>query len=128
MVQGHVDGIGHVRALKAAAEAAGGESDWVLELNAPSEVARYVVEKGSITVEGISLTVAGVEHGSNGEAAVTIAIIPHTYRATNLHTLRPGNELNLEADVLAKYAEQRARLERHGVERITEAALIAAGF
>ena len=128
VVQGHVDGVGRLRSLTAVAAAAGRESDWVLELMAPAPVARYVVEKGSITVEGISLTVAAVDHKPSGDAAVTIAIIPHTYAATNLHTLRSGDELNLEADVLAKYAEQRARLERHGPERITELSLIAEGF
>ena len=128
VVQGHVDGVGKLRAMTAVAAAARGESDWILELTAPPAVARYIVEKGSITVEGISLTVAAVTHHAGGEAGVTIAVIPHTYAATNLHTLQPGDDLNLEADVLAKYAEQRARLERHGVELITEASLIAAGF
>lgn len=128
VVQGHVDGVGRLRSLAAVAAAAAGESDWVLELSAPPAVARYVVEKGSITVEGISLTVAAVAHQPNGEAHITIAVIPHTYAATNLHTLQPGDELNLEADVLAKYAEQRARLERHPDSKITEETLIAAGF
>ncbi|WP_419804116.1 riboflavin synthase [Terriglobus sp.] len=128
VVQGHVDGVGHVRALKAVAEAAAGESDWLLEFTAPAEVARYVVAKGSITVEGISLTVAAVTHQPGGEASVTIAVIPHTYAVTNLHTLGPGSELNLEADVLAKYSEQRARLERHEASNLSEEMLIAAGF
>lgn len=128
VVQGHVDGVGRLRSLIAVAAAAAGESDWILELTGPPAVARYVVEKGSITVEGISLTVAAVAHQPGGEAAITIAIIPHTYAATNLHTLQPGDEVNLEADVLAKYAEQRARLERHPDTRISEESLIAAGF
>jgi riboflavin synthase len=67
---------------------------------------RYVVEKGSIAVEGISLTVAGLEGDE-----IWIAILPHTYSATNLHALRPGMGVNLEVDVLAKYAESRARAE-----------------
>jgi riboflavin synthase len=62
-----------------------------------------VVEKGSITIEGISLTVARIE-----ETAVTIAIIPHTYTVTNLHTLTPGSPVNIEVDVMAKYAERLA--------------------
>ena len=129
VVQGHVDGVGRLCSLVAvAAAAAQGASDWVMELTAPPAVARYIVEKGSITVEGISLTVAAVAPAANGEAAVTVAIIPHTYAATNLHTLKPGDEVNLEADVLAKYAEQRARLERHEASHITEALLISAGF
>ena len=130
VVQGHVDGVGRLCAMNAVAAAAGGESDWVLELTAPPAVARYVVEKGSITVEGISLTVAAVSPaaGIESEAKVTIAVIPHTYAATNLQTLKPGDEVNLEADVLAKYAEQRARLQRHAESQLTEAMLIAGGF
>ncbi len=128
VVQGHVDGVGRLGALTAVAAAAKGESDWILELTANPAVARYVVEKGSVTVEGISLTVAAVDYQPNGEAKVTIAIIPHTYAATNLHTLKPGDELNLEADVLAKYAEQRARLQRQADSHITEQSLLAAGF
>ena len=128
VVQGHVDGVGYLRSLLAVAPAAGGESDWVMQLTAPPAVARYVVEKGSVTVEGISLTVAGVDPQPTGEAAITIAIIPHTYAATNLHTLRPGDEVNLEADVLAKYAEQRARLSHHSDSHLTEESLIAEGF
>ena len=68
----------------------------------PRGQSKYVVEKGSITIEGISLTVAKL----SGDDA-TIAIIPHTYHATNLHSLRPGDLLNIEVDVLAKYAEKR---------------------
>ena len=79
-----------------------------------------MVAQGSITVEGISLTVADVL----GDV-VSIAIIPHTYAATNLHTLQPGDPVNLEVDVLAKYAEQRARAVP---ETITEASLIALGY
>lgn len=128
VVQGHVDGVGRLRSLTAVAAAAHGESDWVLEVDVPEAVARYVVEKGSITVEGISLTVAAVKHLPDGAAVVTIAIIPHTYGSTNLHALQVGDEVNLEADVLAKYAEQRARLRQHEAERITERSLLAEGF
>jgi riboflavin synthase len=82
------------------------ETDWVFRLRIPESLRRYVVEKGSITVEGISLTVAGIAGND-----VTIAIIPHTYAATNLHTLKPGDGLNIEVDVLAKYAESQGRLD-----------------
>jgi riboflavin synthase len=82
---------------------------------------RYVVEKGSITVEGISLTVVGVAGDE-----VRIAIIPHTYGATNLHTLRPGDGVNIEVDVLAKYAESRGRGEAK--RELTVANLIANGY
>ena len=101
VVQGHVDGVGTLVALD---PVAGAESDWKLRIRVPRELMRYVVEKGSIAVEGISLTVAGVEGDE-----IWIAILPHTYRATNLHALRPGTGVNLEVDVLGKYAESRAQ-------------------
>lgn len=99
VVQGHVDGVGTLVVLEPVT--AGG--DWKLRVRVPTALLRYVVEKGSIAIEGISLTVAGVE----GDA-VWIAILPHTYQATNLHTLKPGDGVNVEVDVLAKYAEGRA--------------------
>src|SRR5580700_10888557 len=103
VVQGHVDGVGTLVALDPVV--AGVEAtDWVLRLRVPQGLMRYVVEKGSITVEGISLTVAGVVGNE-----VRIAIIPHTYGATNLHTLKVGDGMNIEVDVLAKYAESRGR-------------------
>lgn len=97
VVQGHVDGVGKLLAL----EKIKGADDWRLSLSIPGGMERYVVTQGSITVEGISLTVARIT-----DAAVEIAIIPHTYKATNLHTLKPGSPLNIEVDVLAKYAEK----------------------
>jgi riboflavin synthase len=100
IVQGHVDGVGKLISLKKVTH---GE-DWRLALAIPEELARYVVTQGSITVEGMSLTVAAIE--GNG---VEIAIIPHTYQATNLRALRAGDSLNIEVDVLAKYAEKMAR-------------------
>ena len=69
-----------------------------------------------------------METGAGGSADVTIAIIPHTYAATNLHTLQPGDPINLEVDVLAKYAEQRASAAAAKPETITEASLMALGF
>ncbi len=101
VVQGHVDGVGTVVGLDPVAAGATG-TDWVLRVRLPEELRRYVVAKGSIAVEGISLTVAGVE----GDA-IWIAILPHTYAATNLHALKVGMGVNLEVDVLAKYAEAR---------------------
>ncbi len=86
----------------------------------PEGLARYVVEKGSIAVEGISLTVAGIAGDE-----VWIAILPHTYAATNLHTLRPGMGVNIEVDVLAKYAESRERGER---SELTVEYLLANGY
>jgi riboflavin synthase len=95
IVQGHVDGIGRVRAL--APEGVGMR----LEIEPPAELLRYCVEKGSIAVEGVSLTVAALD----GDGLV-IALVPHTLVATTLGSLAPGDEVNLEADVVAKYVER----------------------
>jgi riboflavin synthase len=119
VVQGHVDGVGTLAGLEPV-RGAGGESDWVLRIRVPRELMRYVVEKGSISVEGISLTVAGVERDE-----IWIAILPHTYSATNLHALKPGMEVNLEVDVLGKYAESRAREQR---SELTVDYLLANGY
>ena len=126
VVQGHVDGVGRLTSLTAVTSGAESETDWLLKLTAPAPLARYIVEKGSLSVNGISLTVAAVEPVEHGEVLVTIAIIPHTYAVTNLHTLQPGDPINLEVDVLAKYAEQRERAPRS--ETITELSLIGMGF
>jgi len=106
VVQGHVDGVGTLTALDPVSGAHGqqDDSDWVLRIRVPQPLLRYVVEKGSIAIEGISLTVAAVESDE-----IRISILPHTYRATNLHALKPGMEVNLEVDVLGKYAESRTR-------------------
>ncbi len=111
VVQGHVDATGTLLALERVS--AGERTDWVLRIAVPPAVGRFVVEKGSIAIEGISLTVArwlpapfapGEDRFGTGE--LHVAIIPHTYEATNLHTLRPGAAVNLEADVLMKLAVQ----------------------
>jgi riboflavin synthase len=101
IIQGHVDGIGSLVQL----EPIRGQDDYWLRLTIPESLTRYVVEKGSIAVEGISLTVANIA----GEE-VGIAIIPHTYAATNLHALKPGDAVNIEVDILAKYAEKMGAL------------------
>ena len=100
IVQGHVDGTGSLLGLE---KIQGGE-DWRLKLKIPDGLARYVVAQGSITVEGISLTIARIDRDQ-----VEIAIIPHTYQATNLHSLRRSDLVNIEVDVLAKYAEKMSR-------------------
>jgi riboflavin synthase len=122
VVQGHVDGTGTVRSLAAAAGAGG---DWWLEVVAPENVARYVVEKGSIAIEGISLTVARWDGQTAG-----VAIIPHTYAHTNLATLKAGDPVNLEADVLLKYAEKARHTESSHTEssELTLAYLIENGY
>jgi riboflavin synthase len=119
VVQGHVDGVGTLVALDAVTPGAVG-TDWVLRLRLPEGLARYVVAKGSIAVEGISLTVAGI-----AEDEVWIAILPHTYAATNLHALRSGMGVNIEVDVLAKYAEGWERAERR---ELTVEYLLANGY
>lgn len=122
VVQGHVDGVGTLESLEPLDPAHPNTTDWWLRLKIPANCAPYVVEKGSITVEGISLTVARVDKDH-----VMIAIIPHTYAMTNLHTLKPGCAINIEADVLAKYAEQRGRTAQSEFE-LTVEYLIANGY
>jgi riboflavin synthase len=98
VVQGHVDAIGKVISLQPLHPVLD-TTDWRLIIEIPAQLATQVISQGSITLDGISLTVARV----NG-LQIEIAVIPHTYKATNLHTLRPGDPLNIETDVLAKYA------------------------
>jgi len=95
IVQGHVDGVGEVLGIRAEAEA----EMW--EFGAPEVVLRYVVEKGSICVDGISLTVVAVR-----EASFTVSILPQTRANTNLGEIGAGDRVNLEADVVAKYVER----------------------
>jgi riboflavin synthase len=95
VVQGHVDGVGRVRSVTPEGE---GRRIW---FDAPDAVLRYCVEKGSIAIEGVSLTIAALD-----DAGVAVALIPHTLAATTIGLLAPGDEVNLEADVLAKYVER----------------------
>ena len=94
-VQGHVDGAGSIRSV---APEGDGKRIWV---DAPPELLRYVVEKGSIAMQGASLTVAAVDAGG-----FAVALIPHTLGATTLGALEPEDRVNLETDVLAKYVEK----------------------
>jgi riboflavin synthase len=97
-VQGHVDAVGRIQSVEA-------EGDGLrVFVEAPEDVLRYCVEKGSITVDGVSLTIAEL-----GEDVFAIALVPHTLDATTLSDLRPGRAVNLEADVLAKYVERLLR-------------------
>ena len=96
-VQGHVDGTGRIRAVEPE-----GDSRRVT-IEAPAEILRYCVEKGSIAVEGVSLTIAGLT-----ENAFEVALVRHTLEATTLGSLEHGDEVNLEVDVLAKYVERLA--------------------
>jgi riboflavin synthase len=120
VVQGHVDGTGTLVALEPITPDAP-TTDWRLRLTIPDVLTRYVVEKGSITIEGISLTVASI----NGNE-VTVAIIPHTYAATSLRTLAPNAPLNIEVDVLGKYAERQQQTPPKF--KLTEQYLIANGY
>jgi riboflavin synthase len=95
VVQGHVDGVGIVRTL----EPEGGGMRLTVE--APPDLLRYLVDKGSVAIEGVSLTVASLR-----DDAFEIALIPHTLAETTLGELRPGDPVNLEVDVLAKYVER----------------------
>ncbi len=107
IVQGHVDGVGRMIELERILDSEGRRSDnWWLHIEIPSEIEKYTVFKGSISIEGISLTVAKLE-----ENRCTIAIIPHTVELTNLGSLKPGDPVNLEADVIAKYVEKMIRPE-----------------
>lgn len=100
VVQGHVDGTGKLLSLTPVKN--GG--DYWLRIQIPRSLIKYAVEKGSITIEGISLTIAKLVQDE-----ITIAIIPHTYQSTNLKFLKKDDALNLEVDVLAKYAEKMSR-------------------
>jgi len=100
VVQGHVDGVGRLLALKPVAPESD-TTDWWLEIEVPEAIRPYVVEKGSIAIDGISLTVARWDG-----ARTSVAIIPHTYAHTNLRSRRAGDLLNLEADVLLRHAAQ----------------------
>lgn len=95
IVQGHVDGVGRVQSVEAAGEGL------LVFVEAAPELMRYCVEKGSITVDGVSLTVAELHDDAFG-----VALVPHTLSATTLSTLVPGRQVNLEVDVIAKYVER----------------------
>lgn len=119
-VQGHVDGVGRVARLVCEGPLDNPKS-WWLSVRVPEELGRYVAEKGSIAIDGISLTVASWQDGIAG-----VAVIPFTYAHTNVKDLIPGDAVNLECDILAKYAERLldARREpapsRLSVEKLTE--------
>jgi riboflavin synthase len=108
VVQGHVDCTGTLLSLAPVdVHADPGIADWWLKVAVPAQLSRYMVEKGSIAIEGISLTIARWEPGAPEGDIVSVAIIPHTYARTNLHSLKAGQAVNIEADVLIKFMEQR---------------------
>lgn len=129
VVQGHVDGTGTLLSLTPVdPNADPGFADWWLRIAVPASISRYVVEKGSIAIEGISLTVARFELDTPEGDIVSVAIIPHTYAATNLHALKPGQPVNIEADVLMKFAEERLEREKKQEFEITLEYLVANGY
>jgi riboflavin synthase len=100
VVQGHVDGVGAVLSRTPGA-------NWeVVRIALPTQLARYVVEKGSIAVDGVSLTVSGVSEPSDPQPWFEVSLIPTTLRETTLGARRPGQPVNLEVDVIAKYVER----------------------
>lgn len=96
IVQGHVDGVGVIESFDQL-----GGGNWWLSVAVPADLERYFVFKGSVAIDGISLTIAAVDPGR-----IAVAVIPHTYANTNLPEKRPGDPVNLETDVLAKYVEK----------------------
>jgi riboflavin synthase len=118
IMQGHVDGVGELVALERIANS----ENWWLRIELPRDVEKYTVYKGSIAIEGISLTVANLEG-----RMCTVAIIPHTVEMTNLNSLKSGDPVNLEADVIAKYVEKMMRSES-AESSLTVEELVRQGF
>ena len=118
IVQGHVDGVGKLIAFDRIPDS----ENWWLHIEIPEELDRYVVYKGSISIEGISLTVAKIE-----DRRCTVAIIPHTVEMTNLNSLRPGDPVNLETDLIAKYVEKMMKGES-SQGNVTVEYLVSQGF
>ncbi len=118
IVQGHVDGTGRLVGLEPIPNA---DDFWML-IDIPEDLEKYVVFKGSISIEGISLTVANLVG-----LRLTIAIIPHTIKMTNLQSLKPGDPVNIETDIVAKYLEKWTRRDEQ-TGAITMDRLVAQGF
>jgi riboflavin synthase len=117
-VQGHIDGVGRVTRLDSEG------ANWWFGVQVPEELARYIAMKGSIALDGISLTVAGWRDG-----IVETAIIPFTYDHTNLSSLKLGDAVNVECDIIAKYVERMIEAQdQHAPSRLTVARLIEEGF
>ena len=117
MVQGHVDGVGKLLEFERIANS----DDYWLHIEVPAELEKYLVYKGSIAIEGISLTVARLEG-----LVCTIAIIPHTIEMTNLGSLKPGDPVNIETDIVAKYLEKWMRKPEAAPLKVET--LVAKGF
>lgn len=128
IVQGHVDGTGELAELepviaRTSAEFDEKTTDWTLKVRVPAGLRQWMVPKGSVALEGISLTIAAVE----GDV-ISVAILPLTYWRTNLHTLEAGAPVNVEADVLVKLAWERMEAEKRSAFDVTEGWLVANGY
>ncbi len=128
IVQGHVDGCGELVGLEPVIARTSPEfnietTDWTLRVRVPERTRQWMVPKGSVAIEGISLTIAEIQQDT-----ITIAILPLTYWRTNLHTLKAGDPVNVEADVLVKLAYQKLQAEKEPGLELTEAWLVANGF
>uniref|UniRef100_E6QI40 Riboflavin synthase n=1 Tax=mine drainage metagenome TaxID=410659 RepID=E6QI40_9ZZZZ len=129
IVQGHVDGTGTMLALepiqpRETPNFDSAATDWWLTVRVPENVRHFMVEKGSVAIEGISLTIAASDIPAGGDT-ICIAILPLSYARTNLHALTPGAQVNVEADILLKSAAIE-RAER--ASSLTEAWLVANGY
>jgi riboflavin synthase len=116
-VQGHVDGVGKIRKVTR------GQNDWTFEFSAPDELRGQIVEKGSVAVDGISLTAAAITPES-----FTVAVIPHTFENTTLGRKRSGDEVNIETDILGKYVRRFLQGMKKGESNITPDFLERHGF
>jgi riboflavin synthase len=128
IVQGHVDGTGTLTALDPVVPESSPHfdkhtTDWTLTVRVPENARQWMVPKGSVAIEGISLTIAAFD-GEN----LTIAILPLTYWRTNLHTLAPGAPVNIEGDVVAKLALAQLQANKKPDFDLTEAWLVASGY
>ena len=128
IVQGHVDGTGTLAALdpvipESSANFDRQTTDWTLKVRVPENVRPWMVHKGSVAIEGISLTIADFD----GQT-ISIAILPLTYWRTNLHTLALGAPMNVEADMLVKLAHAQLQAQKKPEFDLTEAWLVASGY
>ena len=112
IVSGHIDGVGVIRSMKQEGNAI------LLSVDTDEKILRYIVEKGSVALDGISLTVASVR-----ESGFTVSLIPHTRDVTNLHEKKPGHLINIETDIIGKYVEKMVHHNEVQNDRISDSKL-----